>query len=177
MRKSSSVTRYSKPDVGTVEDEALPDVLVEVRAEVVRLHLPRHVVGVEVEGAEVLVDLVDWGEPLDRRRRAWQIWRRRAWQILSARGGAREEVRILQRDGARDEREAGGGGREVDLARGSAEEVDLARGAGGEGGSCSAARRREEEARHEGKMRGGLGFGLGRWARAFPHPPTHLCVF
>jgi hypothetical protein len=40
-----------------------------------------------------------------------------------ARGGEREEVRILQRGGARDEREAEGGGREVDLARGGAEEV------------------------------------------------------
>jgi hypothetical protein len=130
VRKSSSVMRYSRPDVGIVEDEALLDVLVEVHAEVVRLHLPRHVIGVEVEGAEVLVDLVGWGEPLDRRHRAWQIWRHRAQQqgsqIPSARGGTREEVRILQRGGVRDEREAGGGGREVDLAWGSAEEVDLA---------------------------------------------------
>lgn len=45
--------------VGPVEDEALPHVLVEVCAEVVRLHLPRHVVPVEVERAQVLVDLVD----------------------------------------------------------------------------------------------------------------------
>lgn len=62
----------ARAGVGPVEDEALAHVLVEVGAEVVRLHLPRHVVGVEVERAQVLVDLVHGAEPLDAPRRRLQ---------------------------------------------------------------------------------------------------------
>jgi hypothetical protein len=62
----------ARAGAGAVEDEALADVLVEVRAEVVRLHLPPHVVRVEVERAQVLVDLPQRREPLDRARRRLQ---------------------------------------------------------------------------------------------------------
>lgn len=62
----------ARAGVGPVEDEALAHVLVEVGAEVVRLHLPRHVAGVEVERAQVLVDLVHGAEPLDAPRRRLQ---------------------------------------------------------------------------------------------------------